>query len=141
VLVNICDRKIPYQNGNSNVDYYTADVVSASNYYPFVMQMPGGTFSKGSYRYGLNGKEKDNGVYGDGNQYDYGMKIYLTGVGRFLSMDPLTRKYLWNSPYSYSDGDPVDFIDLDGIEQNATQATTIPRPQCQVCDSHMMKNV
>ena len=29
-----------------------------------------------AYRYGFNGKENDNEVKGDGNQQDYGMRIY-----------------------------------------------------------------
>jgi hypothetical protein len=41
------------------------------------MMMPGRKFSAGSgYRYGFNGKENDNEVKGEGNQQDYGMRIY-----------------------------------------------------------------
>ena len=50
--------------------------------------MPGRTFSSSSYRYGFNGKENDNEVKGNGNQQDYGMRIYDPRLGRFLSIDP-----------------------------------------------------
>ncbi|MEZ2442984.1 RHS repeat-associated core domain-containing protein [Chitinophaga sp. RCC_12] len=45
------------------------------------------------YRYGFNGKENDNEVKGEGNQQDYGMRIYDPRLGRFLSVDPLTKGY------------------------------------------------
>ncbi len=41
------------------------------------------------YRYGFNGKESDDEIKGEGNQQDYGMRIYDTRLGRFLSVDPL----------------------------------------------------
>ena len=40
------------------------------------------------YRYGFNGKENDDEVKGEGNQQDYGMRIYDPRLGRFLSVDP-----------------------------------------------------
>ena len=56
--------------------------------------MPGRRYSAGSqYRYGFNGKENDNEVKGEGNQQDYGMRIYDPRLGRFLSVDPLARDY------------------------------------------------
>ena len=45
------------------------------------------------YRYGFNGKENDNEVKGEGNQQDYGARIYDTRLGSFLSIDPLLDKY------------------------------------------------
>jgi RHS repeat-associated protein len=50
--------------------------------------MPGRTFSAADkYRYGYNGKENDNDVKGEGNQQDYGMRIYDPRIGKFLSAD------------------------------------------------------
>lgn len=36
---------------------------------------------------------------------------------RFKSVDPLTKEYPWNSPYSYAEGDVIRCIDLDGLEK------------------------
>jgi hypothetical protein len=36
---------------------------------------------------------------------------------RFLSVDPLTRNFAWNSPYAYAENSPIKFIDLDGAEK------------------------
>jgi RHS repeat-associated protein len=80
------------------------------------MQMPGRTFSSGSYRYGFNGKESDDEVSGSGNQYDYGFRIYNPRIGKFLSVDPLAASYPWNSTYAFAENRVVDGIDIDGLE-------------------------
>ncbi len=54
---------------------------------------------------------------GEGNQQDYGMRIYDPRLGRFLSVDPLSKSFPWNSPYSYAEGDVIRSIDLDGLEK------------------------
>ncbi len=79
------------------------------------MQMPGRTYSSG-YRYGFNGKEKDNEVYGEGNIYDYGFRIYNPRLVKFLSVDPLTNKYPELTPYQFASNMPIIAIDLDGEE-------------------------
>ena len=69
-----------------------------------------------SYRYGFNGKENDNDVKGQGNQQDYGMRIYDPRTGKFLSADPLTQKYPFYSPYQFAGNNPIFAIDVDGLE-------------------------
>lgn len=80
------------------------------------MQMPGRVFSSASYRYGFNGKENDNDVKGIGGQQDYGMRIYDPRLGKFLSVDPLSRDYPWYTPYQFAGDMPIWAIDLDGLE-------------------------
>jgi len=71
----------------------------------------------GAYRYGFNGKEKDDEVKNkEGTQLDYGMRIYDTRLGRFLSVDPLQREYPELTPYQFSSNRPIDGIDRDGLE-------------------------
>ncbi|MFN7823723.1 MAG: RHS repeat domain-containing protein, partial [Bacteroidota bacterium] len=85
------------------------------DYYAFGMQMPGRKLS-GGYRYGFNGKENDNEVKGEGNQQDYGMRIYDGRIGKFLSVDPLTSDYPFYTPYQFAGNKPIVAIDLDGLE-------------------------
>jgi RHS repeat-associated protein len=71
------------------------------------------------YKFGFNGKENDNEVSCEGNQQDYGMRIYNNRLGRFLSADPLiisSQKYPELSPYQFASNRPIDGIDLDGLE-------------------------
>lgn len=70
----------------------------------------------GGYRYGFNGKENDNEVKGFGNQYDYGFRIYDPRIGRFLSVDPLTKSYPHFTPYQFASNNPILNVDLDGLE-------------------------
>jgi RHS repeat-associated protein len=80
------------------------------------MLIPGRKFSIGGYRYGFNGKENDNEVKGEENQQDYGTRIYDPRLGRFLSVDPLSKAFSSWAPYSYAMNRPIDGIDLDGLE-------------------------
>jgi RHS repeat-associated protein len=76
-----------------------------------------GLYAEGGYRYGFNGKENDNEVKGvEGSQQDYGMRIYDPRMGRFLSVDPLTKDYPELTPYQFASNSPLAAIDLDGLE-------------------------
>ena len=119
VLATITDKKIGFFNGNGVFNHYEADVVTANDYYPGGMQMPGRSYTASiasNYRYGFNGKEMDNETYGYGNEYDYGFRIYNPRIGRFLSVDPLTQKYPELTPYQFASNRPIDGIDRDGLE-------------------------
>jgi RHS repeat-associated protein len=81
------------------------------------MMIKEGAWSSSSYRFGFNGKEMDNETSGTGNQYDYGFRIYNPRLGKFLSVDPLTKSYPWFTPYQFAGNEPIWSIDLDGLEQ------------------------
>ncbi|WP_212002834.1 RHS repeat domain-containing protein [Chitinophaga sp. HK235] len=95
-----------------------ATVFNELDYAPFGMQLDGRKWSLGNgYRYGFNGKENDNEVKGEGNQQDYGMRVYDPRIAKFLSVDPLTKSYPELTPYQFSENSPILFIDLDGLEK------------------------
>lgn len=125
VLSVITDRKRGAAVSGSQIQWFEADVVSAQQYYPFGMLMPGSatdslrrqyTLGNNDYRYGFNGKEGDDEVKGDDNQQDYGMRIYDPRVGRFLSVDPIAREYPMLSSYQFASNRPIQAIDIDGLE-------------------------
>jgi RHS repeat-associated protein len=117
VLVTISDKKFGHDGGGGIIDYYNPDVVNANDYYPFGMLQPGRKFNAGElYRYGFNGKENDNDVKGEGNQQDYGMRIYDPRLGRFLSVDPIIANYPELTPYQFASNRPITAIDMDGLE-------------------------
>ena len=87
-----------------------------SNLHSFGMLMKEGTFSSGDYRYGFNGKEKTDEINGEGAVYDYGFRIYDSRLSRFLSVDPLSSKFSWWSPYAFAGNTPIVGVDLDGLE-------------------------
>jgi RHS repeat-associated protein len=121
VLAIVSDKKIGVSStsNSSLIDHYEPDIVSAQDYFPFGMLQPGRSFlsSNGNkYRYGFNGKENDNEVKGEGNQQDYGMRVYDPRLGKFLSTDPLKKDYPELTPYQFASNRPIDGIDLDGEE-------------------------
>ena len=67
VLATISDKQFGVTT-DSVVQYYLPDVVSANDYYPFGMLQPGRSYAQSGtgYRYGFNGKEKDDEVKGGG---------------------------------------------------------------------------
>jgi len=117
VLATITDKRLQHTTDNTNIDYYLADVSTAQDYYPFGMLMPGRQYSFFNvYRYGFNGKENDNEVKGIGEQQDYGVRIYDPRVGRFESVDPITREVPGLTSYQFGGNSPIAYIDLDGLE-------------------------
>jgi RHS repeat-associated protein len=69
------------------------------------------------YRYGFNGQEKDNEVKGTGNSLDFKFRAYDSRLGKFLSIDPLSKSYPWNSTYAFAENDVIRCIDLEGAEK------------------------
>jgi RHS repeat-associated protein len=113
VLSVISDVKLPVEN-NSIIESYVAVVISATDYSPFGVGLYERSWSAPEYRYGFNGKEKDDEFSGEGNSYDFGARIYDGRLGRWLSVDPLYSKYPNFSPYCYTANAPILFIDHEG---------------------------
>jgi RHS repeat-associated protein len=84
------------------------------DYYPFGMAIPNKTFAVTNYRYGFNGKEKDNEVKGNGNSLDYGARSYDPRLGRWYSVDPMRQVYSALSPYAFGANNPLNLMDVDG---------------------------
>jgi len=90
---------------------------SCDNYYPFGLEMKARTWSDTTlaYRYGFNGKEKDS-AFASTVDYDYGFRIYSPNIAKFLSVDPLARKFAELTPYQFGSNMPIAAIDIDGLE-------------------------
>lgn len=126
VGVNINDSNQVRNNLNAyykrNYSYATyATVLSgcANGTYQYVLPEVGAEASKveDSYRFGFNGVEKNNEVVGEGNNYEFKFRVYDSRLGKFLSVDPLTKSYPWNSPYAFAENDVIRSIDLEGLEK------------------------
>ena len=80
---------------------------SSFSTYPFGSPMPNRSFSASSYKYGFNGKEKDDEVKGGGNSVDFGARNYDSRLGRWLSVDSDNERTPDVSPYSYTKCNPI----------------------------------
>jgi RHS repeat-associated protein len=88
------------------------------------------------YRYGFNGKEKDDDIQGTtGVDYDYGLRMYDARIGRFLSVDPLAHEFAWNSTYSFAENDVIRSIDVDGAEKEVRILTLGTKNKLEVSAS------
>jgi RHS repeat-associated protein len=86
------------------------------DYYPFGSLKPLRHSGSNNYRFSFNGMEADNEVKGNNNSLDFGARIYDPRIGRWLSLDPLMKKYPSMSPYNGFANNPILFIDPDGRE-------------------------
>jgi RHS repeat-associated protein len=67
------------------------------------------------YRFGFNGQEKDDEIKGMGNSIHFEFREYDSRLGRFMSIDPLSSNYPWQSPYAFAANNPIMFVDIKGL--------------------------
>lgn len=90
--------------------------IAFTDYYPFGSPMPGRNSNSADYRFGFNGQEMDNEISGEGNSLEFKYRIYDSRLGRFLSIDPLAKKFPWWTPYQFAGNMPIQFKELEGAE-------------------------
>ncbi|MCD6068926.1 MAG: repeat protein [Bacteroidetes bacterium] len=117
----VTDKKRPVDaDSDDENDYYVAEIVSATDYYPFGAPMPGRTFSSSDYRYGFNGQEADNEIAGNGNLYTAEYWEYDTRLGRRWNRDPVDKP--WMSPYHAFSNSPIWKVDPNGANDDEVNA-------------------
>lgn len=114
VLSVISDRKLPYNSsGSGSISYFQPEIVSATDYYPFGMVMPGRSHTSGTdYRYGFNGQEKVDEINGAGNHNTALFWEYDTRLGRRWNLDPVVK--FWQSSYACFSNSPIWKLDPNG---------------------------
>ena len=122
-FVSLSDSRYHYylqdhQGNNRVVADQNGNVEEVNHYYPF-----GGTFASTSsvqdYKY--NGKELDR--KGSLDWYDYGARRYDAALGRWHAADPLSEKYYSEGVYGYCGNNPVNRVDLFGMDYWSTNDT------------------
>jgi hypothetical protein len=123
-MVVISDKKIGVSSNGTTIDYYNADVISAQDYYPFGMTMPGRKYSSSSsnYRYGHGGQEKTDEISGAGNHYTAEFWEYDPRLGRRWNIDPVVKPY--ESGYACFGNNPIWFIDHNGADTTISGSVT-----------------
>lgn len=86
-----------------------------SDYSPFGMVTPGRSFAAGEgYRFGFNGQEQVDEVYGNGNLNTAEFWEYDARIGRRWNIDPIC--YSEHSPYSTFNNNPIYYNDILGLK-------------------------
>ncbi|TNE80657.1 MAG: hypothetical protein EP332_06485, partial [Bacteroidetes bacterium] len=128
VQVVISDKRVSVCDEYLGVDRFEAEVLSAMDYYPFGMLIPDRQWYANSdssnYRFGFNGMERDNEVSGQGNNLDFGARIYDSRLGRWLSVDPWENRYPHLSVYNFAKNSCISQIDIAG---NGAEVSIIPK--------------
>ena len=77
--------------------------------------------SNSSYKYGYNGQVRDDEWAGTGNYLDFKYRGYNPRIARFQSVDPLTAKYPWYTPYQFAGNKVIQFRELEGLEEGEAE--------------------
>lgn len=110
------------QVGNIRLSYKAdannnAEVVKESSYYPFGLEHKGDNQTNSAqpaYRYGFQEQEKQE----ETGWSSFKWRNYDSSMGRFFNIDPLSEKYEFWSPYTFSGNRVVDARELEGLEPN-----------------------
>jgi RHS repeat-associated protein len=91
------------------------EIMQENHYYPFGMNQLGPWYETVTppNKYQYNGKDLNEELGLD--WYDYGARWYDGSIGRWGQVDPIAEKYYSWSIYNYTLGNPVRFLDPDGM--------------------------
>ncbi len=117
VRVTYTDKKSWQQNK------FALNVSSSQDYYPFGSVMEGRDLEITNYRFGFQGQEGDDEVYGKNNLWAYKYRLHDARLGRFFSVDPLADKYPFYSFYQFSGNRLIDKVELEGLEPGEVNKT------------------
>ena len=84
------------------------------DYSAFGAPLSGRSFNASGIRYGFNGQEKDNEIYGNGNHLSFNDYGYDPRLGRRWRVDPHSGNYPSMSGYSSFANNPIINLDPDG---------------------------
>jgi RHS repeat-associated protein len=90
----------------------SARKIQEEEYYAFGKAIQVGSLSGSENKYQYNGKEKQDEL----KMLDYGARFYDPVIGRWNVIDPLAEKFASINPYNYTDNNPVNNTDPDGMD-------------------------
>jgi LysM repeat protein len=127
VLVTLSDRKVPNNTTlGQTITYFKPVVITANDYYPYGMVMPGRTYTTAAsgnkpYKYGFNGQERSLEIDANGNSNMAEFWQYDARIGRRWNEDPVTKE--WESPYACFSSNPIFYRDINGDDPSGPPET------------------
>jgi RHS repeat-associated protein len=113
VRITFSDLKEPVTCSDLSQGWY-ATASTINNYYSFGMPMPDRNSNLDAYRFGFQGQEMDNEIYGDGGLIAFDERGYDSRLARWISIDPLFAKHPYCSPYVFVANNPILNKEIDG---------------------------
>jgi hypothetical protein len=109
---------------NLQVTHTRGPLLEEDHYYPFGLTMAGisdkalkSNYAENKYRF--QKQELQNKEFSDGSgleMYEFKYRFDDCQIGRFWSIDPLADKYVYNSPYAFSEDKVTTHVELEGLE-------------------------
>ena len=121
----------PVYFDNLQVTQNHGRIVEENHYYAYGLKVAAisskklGDANEGSLKNNNLYNDKEINEDADLNWYDYGFRSYDPQIGRFPQLDPLTDDYPQLTPYQYASCDPIDNIDVDGLEGTSALFATL----------------
>jgi len=144
VSAAVSDVKIQNSSGGVTLDFYSADILSAQDYFPFGMLMPGRSFSSNSLGFGFNGMLMNNEITGiTGANYNTEYREYDTRLCIWKTIDQMSHKHPDYTPYAFCYNNPIMYIDpwgLDTILFNSNGSFGKPIPSNDEKDTYIKVN-
>jgi hypothetical protein len=117
VLVTVSDKKIPVLTaaGSSSISFYNADIITATDFYPFGMAQPNRKFAQGTSKYkygGIDGQEKETDLNDNITTAMYWE--YDSRIGRRWNVDVVRKNS--ESPYACLGSNPIWITDRNGSD-------------------------
>lgn len=121
---------------NLSIKHYTGPLLEETHYYPFGLTMSGisskalkPNYAENKYRF--QKQELQNKEFSDGSgleMYEFKYRMDDPQTGRFWSIDPLSEKYVYNSPYAFSENKVTGHIELEGLESAPATGNDVNNP-------------
>ena len=92
------------------------EIQEENNYYPFGLKHKGyNNVQVGrDHKFEFQGQEVQDDLGLDWISFKW--RNHDPAIGRFFNIDPLAQKYVYNSPYAFSENRVIDGVELEGLE-------------------------
>src|SRR5690606_4204627 len=97
-----------------SVNYDFIELEDDEGYYVGIDIVPPGVRKPYQYKYQGQERQDELGLNWDSFKW----RNYDFAIGRFMSIDPLSEKYEWQSVYSFSSNQPVHAPEIEGLESS-----------------------
>jgi len=104
---------------NLQVVHNRSPLIEETHYYPFGLTMSGISSKALNFGQPQNKKKFTSQELDDDlgiNLYQMKFRNHDPQIGRFIQIDPLGDKYVYNTTYAYAENRVIDGIDLEGLE-------------------------
>jgi RHS repeat-associated protein len=113
---NLGNIRLSYSDSDNNGSVDSSEILEENNYYPGGLKHKGynNVITGTDHPYGFGGMEEQDEL---GLEWlDFGARNYDPALMRWMNIDPLADKYVYNSTYAFAENKVVKYNELEGLE-------------------------